>query len=285
MPGKTIKEPCCICGKTKEQGYKLMRVNEKVYCSKHAEDIRRYGYIRPSFRNILSTCCVCGNPSRSRSKIDGKEYCQKHYMQLYHHGHLLNRTIFDGNEYIDHPEEGYTECIMYTKSGERYVTLIDLDKKEQLQKFKISPKKSQGKVYAMFHLGEKKYFVHRFLMNVCDKYDVNCVIDHINGNSLDNRMSNLRICTIQENSRNIRKKNRIVGVSLNNNYKKWQARIMSNYHTLNLGVFDVYEEAVFARIKKEQELFGEYGPNKDLFYVINHPTPIEELKKVLSVGV
>ena len=23
MPGKTIHEPCCICGRTKEQGYKL----------------------------------------------------------------------------------------------------------------------------------------------------------------------------------------------------------------------------------------------------------------------
>jgi len=83
---------------------------------------------------------------------------------------------------------------------------------------------------------------------------------------------------------NIRKQHKIVGVSVSSN-KKWVARIMSNYHTLNLGVFDNYEDAVLARIKKEQELFGEYGPNKDLFYVINHPTPIEELRKVLSVGV
>ena len=29
MPGLTIKEPCCICGRTKEEGYKLQRFEGK----------------------------------------------------------------------------------------------------------------------------------------------------------------------------------------------------------------------------------------------------------------
>ena len=33
----------------------------------------------------------------------------------------------------------------------------------------------------------------------------------------------------------------------------------------------------------EQELFGEYGSNKDLYYIINHPSPIEELNKILEI--
>ena len=37
--------------------------------------------------------------------------------------------------------------------------------------------------------------------------------------------------------------------------------------------------------KKEKEICGEFGLNKDLFYILNHPSPIEELKKVLSEGV
>lgn len=37
--------------------------------------------------------------------------------------------------------------------------------------------------------------------------------------------------------------------------------------------------------EKEKELCGEYGPNKDLFYILDYPSPIEELKKVLSEGV
>ena len=98
MPGKKINEPCCICGKTKQES-KLGRFEGKVYCIKHLNDMRRYGKARPSCRNILTTCTICGLPSIGRWSGDKKEYCQKHYMQMYHHGHILERTIFDKNNY------------------------------------------------------------------------------------------------------------------------------------------------------------------------------------------
>ena len=37
--------------------------------------------------------------------------------------------------------------------------------------------------------------------------------------------------------------------------------------------------------EKEKELCGEYGPNSDLFYILNLPSPLEELKKVFQEGV
>ena len=49
-----------------------------------------------------------------------------------------------------------------------------------------------------------------------------------------------------------------------------------------LYVYDTAEEALLARLKKEQELCGEYGPNKDLYYVLNHPSPIKELHKYIN---
>ena len=83
---------------------------------------------------------------------------------------------------------------------------------------------------------------------------------------------------------NIRKNKKVVGV----NQKKdgrYSARLMHNYKGLNLGFYSTYEEAVLARIKKEKELCGEYGPNSDLFYVLNLPSPLDELKKVFREGV
>ena len=284
MPGKTIHEPCCICGATKEQGAKLGRYNGKVYCQRHLDQMRNHGKIisvKP-LRGFLTTCCICGKPARVSK--DGKEYCQKHYMNLYHHNKILERTIYDPNEYIDHPDEGYTECITYDKDfNESARVLIDLDKKELVQKYKVYVRKHGVKTYAAVQIDGHKYFLHRFLLGIHkEEYTLQKVVDHINGNSLDNRLENLRICTQKENMCNIRKESTIVGVNWYNAGNCWSARVMQNYKSIHLGYFNTYEEAVYARIKWEKENFGNYGPNKDLFYILDLPSPIEELKKLFE---
>lgn len=289
MPGKKINEPCCICGATKETGTRLGRFNGLVYCCKHLHQMQRHGEILPlnKTRNRLDACCVCGNPAKTTWSGDGKEYCQKHYMQLYHHGHLLERTIYDRNSYIDHTEEGYTECVTYTKNfNESYHVIIDIDKKDEVSKYKVYTRSHGGKQYAFISKNGKKIFLHRFLMGLeKEEYSINKVVDHINGNSLDNRVSNLRICSHKENAQNCRTGSKVVGVGWLKYNKKWTARIMVNYEGIHLGNFNTYEEAVLARLQKEQEICGEYGPNRDLFYILSHPSPIEELKRVFSDGV
>ena len=114
-----------------------------------------------------------------------------------------------------------------------------------------------------------------------EKFSIDRVVDHINGDSLDNRVSNLRICTHAENAQNCRTSTKVVGVGWLKYSRKWTARIMINYKGIHLGNFNSYEEAVLARLQKEFEVCGEYGPNRDLFYVLSHPSPIEELKRVL----
>lgn len=289
MPGKKIMEPCCICGATKETGVKLGRFDNKVYCQKHLHHMQRHGKILPleKTRNRLGKCCICGNSAKTTWPGDGKEYCQKHYMQMYHHGHILNRTIFDKNTYIDHLDEDYTECVTYTKNSyESYHTLIDISNKELISKYKVYTRRHNNKQYAIININGKKVFLHRFLMGLeNEEFSINKVVDHINGNSLDNRVSNLRICNYKQNSQNCRTKSKVVGVGWLKYNKKWTARIMINYKGVHLGNFNTYEEAVLARLQKEKEICGEYGPNKDLFYVLSLPSPIEKLKEALSEGV
>lgn len=50
----------------------------------------------------------------------------------------------------------------------------------------------------------------------------------------------------------------IKGVHFNKLMKKWQARIMHNGKTINLGFFDNIEDAKETRVKKAKEIFGEY---------------------------
>jgi len=253
----------------------------KKYCSKHLRQLKKYGEIKD--KKVLTTCCICGKKSRSTWK-DGKEYCRKHYMQMYNHGKILERTIYDRNEWIYYND--YAECITYDinfkPNGKVKFDLEDVDK---FKDKKIYICNHNGKYYAVISDKLHKYFVHRVLMNINDEeYSIRRVVDHINGDSLDNRKSNLRICSHRENMKNIRKKDKVIGVSIKKD-GRYTSRIMNNYKTLNLGIFETYEEAVLSRITKEYELCGEYGPNKDLFYVLNLPYPLEELSKIFQKGV
>ena len=219
-------------------------------------------------------CCICGcsvgnGTDRVYKFKDAHYYCKKHYLQMYRHGHILKRTKYDPNEY--NITEYYAECICYdAKGNENGRVKIDINKVDQLRNFKIYIRDQITKKYATITVNKRKYFLHRYLLNLAGKeFTTKEVVDHINGDSLDNRIENLRICDQYDNMKNIKKKNnKITGVALNSNKnKKWVARIMSNYQTYNLGTFDTYEEAAYNRILKEKELFGKYGPNKNLYYI------------------
>ena len=234
---------------------------------------------------ICSICgCSVGNGTDKVYRFsDGNLYCKKHYLQMYRHGKILERTIYDKNEYIKYND--YAECICYdTKGNEKGRVKIDLDKINDLQNYKIYIRNQNGKLYAAISIDNKKILLHRYLFGIVnEKYDIDKVVDHINGDSLDNRLCNLRQCSHSQNMQNIRKINKIIGVALGpNKNKKWVARIMSNYKSIHIGTFNTKEEAVYARLLKEKELCGDYGPNKDLFYLLDQSSPIEAIKQALE---
>jgi hypothetical protein len=105
----------------------------------------------------------------------------------------------------------------------------------------------------------KKILLHRFIVNCPHGY---CV-DHVNCNTLDNRRSNLRICTQAENRFNSRKSKSNTsgykGVSWCKNTKKWRAQIKLNGKQINIGRFDDPEEAYEAYVAASQKYHGEYG--------------------------
>lgn len=103
----------------------------------------------------------------------------------------------------------------------------------------------------------KMYYVHRIIFKLCTGEEPD-LIDHINGNSLDNRLENLRSVDNTTNSRNAkRNKNNtsgITGVSWSKLLNKWEAYIWDNSIKLNLGSFSDLNEAIEVRKKAEQRL-------------------------------
>ena len=87
-------------------------------------------------------------------------------------------------------------------------------------------------------------------------------VDHINLNSLDNRRTNLRLCTPQQNLLNRPpyrgKAVPLKGVQKVHGSNKFKAVIRFNKQVRHLGQFDTPEEAHEAYVRAAQELHGEF---------------------------
>ncbi len=116
----------------------------------------------------------------------------------------------------------------------------------------------RAKVYAACNWKGKRVYMHRLIMNPPPGY----VVDHIDGNGLNNRRSNLRICTRMQNQWNRRPTkgtSTFKGVSYNKEMRKWEASIIVNKKKYPCGFFDDEIEAALACDRKAWELCGPYA--------------------------
>lgn len=110
--------------------------------------------------------------------------------------------------------------------------------------------------YIVISFQGKQHKLHRLIMD----NPVN-VVDHINGNTLDNRRSNLRLCSQANNSANRNKSYKNTsgykGVSKARN--KWAAKITKDYKVYHIGNYTTPELAALAYNKRAVELFGQFA--------------------------
>ncbi len=103
------------------------------------------------------------------------------------------------------------------------------------------------------------HYMHRQLMNVPKGLDT----DHINGDKLDNRRENLRVCSRSQNNANMTKPSHNTsgfrGVSWDKRAKKWQARINKNGKLQYCARFEDKLSAAKAYNDKFFELYGNYA--------------------------
>ena len=169
---------------------------------------------------------------------------------------------FKQNEYIF-----YSEYVVIIASNTKRHFFIDKEDFEKIKKYRWY---EDGSGYLISYKRETdetcNVRLHRIIMDAKRE----CVVDHIDRNPLNNRKSNLRICTKQQNSFNqsIRKESKsgIIGVCWNEANKNWRAYITLSYKRKNLGSYQNKKDAITARLKAEIECFGiEFAPQRHLF--------------------
>ena len=143
------------------------------------------------------------------------------------------------------------------------VALVDDEDFEYLHKYKWCLSYGFKTDYAkrgMFKDGKHITLrMHRIILNA----PLGIEVDHINGNGLDNRRCNLRLCTTKQNRQNRKllahNTSGFIGVSYRKDNKKWQASIYMNNKQKHLGFFSIKENAAFAYNKVAHEIRGEFA--------------------------
>lgn len=206
--------------------------------------------------------CEC-SVENCHNKVMAKGLCSKHYSQLRRYGKIFKYSSRDKTNHIEILED-HAEIFLIDKNNEICAkALIDLDDVDKVKNIKWHRSDLQRSTYYCLSNDPEWKRIHRLIMGVTDK---NIVVDHINHNGLDNRKSNLRICTSGQNTCNCltskNNKSGHKGVYWSKERKKWCAQISINNKTKGLGRYDTIEEAIEAREKAAKEYYGEFA-NED----------------------
>ena len=149
-------------------------------------------------------------------------------------------------------------------SQERVKELFSYDEKNLIWKVRTSNRIKIGAIagnynhgYREINVDGKRYYAHRLVWLYHYGYLPKEHLDHINGNTQDNRIENLRIVDPQGNARNCgmscNNVSGVKGVYLNKS-QNWVANIVINGKTKYLGSYKNFDDAVRARYLEEVRL-------------------------------
>lgn len=144
-----------------------------------------------------------------------------------------------------------------------YMALVDDEDYELVSKYNwyvCDRSKTRKTLYAEAHDGKNKRLrMHRLIMGNPD----GLFVDHIDGNGMDNRKENLRVCTASQNSMNRAAVSKNVfgykGVEKNGKSMRFSARIKVGGVRYYLGSFKTPKEAAEAYNEAAKKHHGEFA--------------------------
>ena len=156
----------------------------------------------------------------------------------------------------------------------QYTILVDEQDYDWLSLMTWHLNNHKGKMYAVTTKNHsEKYKMHRMILGVTDP---NILVDHKDGNGLNNQRNNIRICNRSQNAANKKPKNKYLGVRFHIARKKyisrktgelklmndkggWMAIICKDGKYKNLGRFQTEEAAAKAYNEAAIKYHGEFA--------------------------
>jgi len=142
---------------------------------------------------------------------------------------------------------------MITLSINNHNVFFDDKFYEEIKHKKLSVQKNKN----IYYLRTGKIYIHRLVIGAKPKE----IVDHINGNGLDNRLENLRIVSRQMNKANTNRGRSLnyIGVSFASDKKRtkpYRVQVSINGNKKTIGYFAEIEEAAKAYDAYAIERFG-----------------------------
>jgi hypothetical protein len=116
--------------------------------------------------------------------------------------------------------------------------------------------------YVIVTINGKKHQAHRIIWEMHGREPAP-MIDHVNGNTADNRIENLRAADNSKNQMNskLRADNSsgVKGVSWCSTYKRWVGQVWENGYCHKIGRFENKDECAAAVVAARQVIHGEFA--------------------------
>ena len=221
----------------------------------NTENIVRFcrGLPSPHFKNLSNQAALTTNRHRVVSE-NGFSYLERSRPLLFFGLYMSEEWVW---------VKGYEGLYMVSSTG-RFKSFSG-PKEKMVKPYKIG--KKQPRLQICFSLLGKKIrrYAHAVVAEAfIGERPVGCVVDHINGDPLDNRAANLRYATHNQNSMNSKKQSRSClsrykGVTFCKRKKRWAARIQLDGKHYRNGTYKTQEEAALAYNALALKHFGEFA--------------------------